>query len=175
MTKSLHLKLGKILFKLAEKNNSSDETYAQLKALTVLVADKNLLFKIKHLNDIEVQGLVKFAKADLQLNELMTNLLVIVWKSRLTDLLPGILKTYQKNYFEKAKISEVELITARDFSEKEMGKIIKNLEDKTDRKLEINSTVSKELIGGIQIFKDGKLTDLSVKARLDQLKQALSN
>ena len=96
MTKNLHLKLGKLLFVLAEKNNSLEETFLQLKILNKLFADKKLQFKVKYLNGIEVKILSKFAKEDLQLNELMKNLLVILWKSKLIDLLPKILEIFQK-------------------------------------------------------------------------------
>ena len=69
----------------------------------------------------------------------------------------------------------MELIIARQFSEQEMQNIIKKLKEKTKKKLEISIKISDDLIGGIQIFKNGKLTDLSIKARLNQLKQVLSN
>ncbi len=175
MTKNLHLKLGKLLFALAEKNHSLEETFLQLKILNKLFADKKLQFKVKYLNRIEVKILSQFAKEDLQLNELMKNLLVILWKSKLIDLLPKILEIFKKNYFSKVKISEMELIIARQFSEQEMENIIKKLKAKTEKKLEISIKISDNLIGGIQIFNNGKLTDLSIKARLTQLKQVLSN
>lgn len=70
-------------------------------------------------------------------------------------------------------ILEADVLTASELDKKQLKSIRAYLEKRFNKTIELNVNIDPELIGGFQIRVNHQLIDMSVRAQMDQLKQAL--
>ena len=80
---------------------------------------------------------------------------------------------FKKMYLEYKGILDVEVVSANPLSD-ELKESLKNkLSKKLDKTIILNEKIDKDIIGGIVLFINGKMIDLSVKNELNQIKRQL--
>ena len=84
----------------------------------------------------------------------------------------GLLK---KLYNKKNNIENVTAITAVELSDELKAKLISKLEKESGKKIQLETKVDKEILGGIILRTENSQTDASVRARLDAIKAQLSS
>lgn len=104
----------------------------------------------------------------LQLMKLLTE------KSR-ESLLEMIIRHFNDYYNDHHGIIEIDITSAYELDEKQVGTLIKQLETKTGKKVELNRQINSELIGGMLVRIDDTVIDGSVKHKLSQLKDRLTS
>ena len=105
--------------------------------------------------------------------ELLRNfLLVLVDKGR-TGQLEEIAREFERLVAEHEGIVNAELTTAVELSDKEAGRLLKQIEQASGRKVEATRSVDPGLIGGIVLQVGSHRLDASVRGRLDRLRREL--
>ena len=111
------------------------------------------------------------------LNKVTMSFFDIITRKGREAHLPEIAESFVKLYKKYKHITEVKLTTATPVSDEALNKIKAALLSSTvtDEKVEIETAVDPELIGGFVIEMDDKLYDASVAHKLEQVKKQFSN
>ena len=89
------------------------------------------------------------------------------------NLLAQIVKAFLQKYNEYAGIIEVEVYTAYELDETQKSSLHKALEEKTQKKVDMNVTVDASLKGGIAVRIDDTVIDGTIKHKLEELEEQL--
>lgn len=89
------------------------------------------------------------------------------------NLLDQIAKAFIEKYKEHAGIITVDVSVARELNSELQELLHKNLEQKTQKKVDMNITVDEELKGGMAIRIDDTVVDGTVKHKLQELEESL--
>lgn len=172
--KDLHLKFAKNLYKLAEKNNQTAKFFEEITYLKQLANESKFLETLDNLGLSEVSVIKEVLVKVLGQNysDGIVNMLVLLTANHQLKLIPSIQSVFQKLYFEAEGISDLLICTSRELSVKEQETLVKELRDKK-KKIHVEFVVNPDLIGGMQIYDNGKLTDFSLKNQLENLRRQL--
>ncbi len=89
------------------------------------------------------------------------------------NLLDQITEAFIEKYKEYAGIITVEVFVAQQLNSEQQELLHKNLEKKTQKKVDMNITVDKELKGGMAIRIEDTVIDGTVKHKLNELEESL--
>jgi F-type H+-transporting ATPase subunit delta len=89
------------------------------------------------------------------------------------NLLDQIAKAFIKKYKEYAGIITVNVYVARELSEDQRDTLHQQLEEKTQKNVEMNITLDESLKGGMAIRIEDTVIDGTVKHKLEQLEESL--
>jgi len=170
-----HIKYAKAIFNLATRQGIEEVVLKQLAELADLYNDEKFLALVKSLTFLETakgQELLKevFEKG---LEPTVFNLIILLFQNRRLTLLPRINQNYRKIYHQSKGIADITLITARAISKDEKTAYEKVLTTKSNKKISVTYEVNSALIGGVQYYEEGYLTDLSIRNYLQTLKKQL--
>jgi F-type H+-transporting ATPase subunit delta len=90
-------------------------------------------------------------------------------------LLPQIGQLFEAFKAQQEKTVEVEIISAFDLSGDLQDKVAKALSAKLDRKVNVQSSIDKSLLGGVVIRAGDTVIDGSVRGRLAKLAEAMNS
>lgn len=137
---------------------SNEELYNVLSNETIMKEDKKSIFN-NILSDEDNKILKNFFN-------------ILVDKDRICEI-KMIYLNFKKMYLEYKGILDVEVVSANPLSD-ELKESLKNkLSKKLDKTIILNEKIDKDIIGGIVLFINGKMIDLSVKNELNQIKRQL--
>jgi F-type H+-transporting ATPase subunit delta len=88
--------------------------------------------------------------------------------------LPEIAQQFHALVNAKSGVSDALIESAFPIDEAQLPEVVKSLEQRFARKLNAQVQVKPELIGGIRVVVGDEVLDTSVKARLEQMKVALT-
>jgi F-type H+-transporting ATPase subunit delta len=97
---------------------------------------------------------------------------LLVQNNRLT-LIPYIEKIFEEYKAADEGYVEVEVFTAFAFSEEENLKFASSLEKKLSKKVHMNITVDKSLIGGVLVRAGDRVIDGSIRGQLQHMQKVL--
>lgn len=170
-----HLKYAKALYRVAEKNSAAEVVLKDLEALSRLFKHKGFADLIKKINAGNNANLPKILTGIFgdKVNMYTLNLLLLLAKNRKLTLAPYIVEAYRQLYHETKKIKDLRILTARKLDHEEEKNITKSLEAKIGSKVSVRYEENPDLIGGMQIFEQGYLTDYSVRNYLEMMRKSL--
>ena len=177
---NFHITFAKALYKVAEKKNIADKVFGDLEILSHGSDTRDehglvsILKKLAFLKKEGQQAALRAAFRD-QMHEVTLNLLIILVRSKKCRLLPKIIEIYVQLYYADKGITEVRVCTARSLSESESRTLTEKVEHLTGKKIKARFAVKEDLIGGVQLYERGYVTDYSVKNYLDMLRKKLLN
>jgi F-type H+-transporting ATPase subunit delta len=90
------------------------------------------------------------------------------------DALPEIALQYHALVNARSGVSDALIESAFDVDAAQLAEVVAALEKRFGRKLTASVEVKPELIGGIRVVVGDEVLDTSVKARLEQMKVALT-
>jgi F-type H+-transporting ATPase subunit delta len=147
---------------------------------------KSLAFISAVLNDNEISVLInnpKVSKERLselmldicqeQVNEEISNFLKLLVQNNRLTLAPTISKLFEAYKAESEGYVDVEVATAYAFSKEEKQSFASALEKTLSKKVRMNVTVDKSLIGGVMVRAGDRVIDGSIKGQLQQLAKRL--
>jgi F-type H+-transporting ATPase subunit delta len=160
------------------KTTTDAEVASQLNALAAVAADDQL----RHLagNPKASASLVFNVVGDVlrhkQIEMLppVANLLHAVIDNGRLDALPEIALQYHALVNARSGVSDALIESAFDVDATQLAEVVAALEKRFGRKLTASVEVKPELIGGIRVVVGDEVLDTSVKARLEQMKVALT-
>ena len=102
------------------------------------------------------------------------NLLQVVLENDRLAVLPDVAAQFQALVNERTGVSDAVVYSAYPIEPAQLGDVKATLEKRFGRKLNATVVVQPELIGGIRVVVGDEVLDTSVKARLEQMKVALT-
>ncbi|MBL6985713.1 MAG: F0F1 ATP synthase subunit delta [Methylobacter sp.] len=108
-----------------------------------------------------------------QLDEEGANFLKLLVQNNRLTLAPTIAKLFEVYKAESEGYVDVEVATAYAFSKEEKQRFTSTLEKTLSKKVHMNVTVDKSLIGGVLVRAGDRVIDGSIKGQLQQLAKRL--
>ena len=100
-------------------------------------------------------------------NIMLKNFLFLLVNKNRIDEIKLIYLDFKNLYLEHSGILNVEVKSANELSEELLDSLKNKLSDKFNKKIILSKSVDKNIIGGIILYINGKMIDLSVKNELD--------
>jgi F-type H+-transporting ATPase subunit delta len=104
--------------------------------------------------------------------EVLHFIFVIIKKHR-EYLLDSIMFTLRKQYLQYNNIKEAKVISSYDLPEEDINRIKDILEKKTGKKIILNSEKDPTIIGGLKVWLENTVYDLSILGYLERLRSKL--
>jgi F-type H+-transporting ATPase subunit delta len=108
------------------------------------------------------------------LSPAVSNLLQVVIENARVVALPEIAAQYRTLINERSGVFDATVASAFPIDDAQLGAILPALEKRFGRKLKAHVVQDPELIGGIRVVVGDEVLDTSVRARLEQMKAALT-
>lgn len=108
-----------------------------------------------------------------EINEPTRLFLKLLARKDRINLLDQIIRAFIEKYKEYAGIITVEVYVARELSDSQLESLHEELEQKTQKKVDMNITLDESLKGGMAIRIDDTVIDGTVKHKLDELEESL--
>ena len=102
-----------------------------------------------------------------------TNFLKLLLQNNRLQLLPYIAKQFEALKADDEGYVDVEVVTAYAFTKEAKEKFSGNLEKAFNKKIHMNVTLDKSLIGGVLVRAGDRVIDGSVRGQLQHLQKAL--
>ena len=109
------------------------------------------------------------------LDEKVKNFIHTLASNKRLALLPYIRDLFAKMKAQQEKTIEVEITAAYELPVDLINKLAQSLSAKLNRKIDVNSSVDKSLLGGVVIHTGDMVIDGSVRGRLAKLAEALKS
>ena len=165
---------GRALFTLTEETARTETVFEDMKAVQKALCNNPEYVKLLDTPAISKdEKLLLIDKAFSKVDEYLLNLIKILCENHSVYMFEKSAETFFELYDEARGIERVEAVTAVALSEEQKKKLASKLATVTGKKIIIKNTVSKEILGGIQIRYSGKQIDGSIKTRLDSFEKSL--
>lgn len=164
------------LFQVGEESNSTTKLYEELNAvLDILKSDKNFYNVLKSplISKGEKKEIIENVFNNRIENDLKNFFKILIDKERISSL-ELIQKSFKELLNEKNNIVEGKAITAIPMSKEEIKKLEENLSSKYNTNIVLENIVDKTILGGVLVRLGNKEIDGTIKTRLENLKQELS-
>lgn len=164
------------IFQVGEESNSTTKLYEELNAvLDILKSDKNFYNVLKSplISKGEKKEIIENVFNDRIENDLKNFFKILIDKERISSL-ELIQKSFKELLNEKNNVIEGKAITAVPMSEEEIKKLEENLSSKYNTNIVLENIVDKTILGGVLVRLGNKEIDGTIKTRLENLKQELS-
>ena len=109
------------------------------------------------------------------IRELTRTFMKIMTRKNREDILPSVFASFLKKYNEYAGIVDINVVSAVKLSENEKKGLLKALEQKTGKKVQLHAQEDNSLKGGLKIRIDDTVYDGTVKHKLEQLESLFYN
>jgi F-type H+-transporting ATPase subunit delta len=108
-----------------------------------------------------------------RVDALTRNFLVLLTQKKRTENLPEIIVRFFQRVDQHRGVVKGEIYSAHPLSEDQVAKIRTRMDGLTGKKVELDSKVDADLIGGFVVKLNDTVYDLSVKGHLDRLREQL--
>ncbi len=162
------------LFQVASKGDLA-QAAQQLDALASVAGNPQLrqFADAPKVNDEQVFEVVT-SVANVALNDASKNLLRTVIGNGRLSVLPEIATQFHALVNARSGVSDAVIYSAFPIEPAQLADVVTALEKRFARKLNASVALQPELIGGIRVVVGDEVLDTSVKARLEQMKAALT-
>ena len=162
------------LFQVAEKGDLKQAS-AELEVLASVAANPQL----RQFADAPKSGAAQVfdvitSVANRPLSDASKNLLRAVIDNGRLSVLPEIAAQFHALVSERSGVSDAIVYSAFAIEPAQLADLVASLEKRFNRKLSATVQLQPELIGGIRVVVGDEVLDTSVKARLEQMKAALT-
>jgi F-type H+-transporting ATPase subunit delta len=166
---------ARALFEAAQAEGKLELVHTQAHELAEAVANADDLRAL--LDNPEADSRMKadvLAQVAKGADELIVNFVRLLAEKGRASELSGIAAELDTLVAIEQRILDVELTTAHELSEDEFGRILKQIEEASGRKVQASRSVDPDLIGGIVLQAGSMRLDASVRGRLNRLRQELA-
>jgi len=175
ITSNSHIKYASALHKVALKAGVEQNVLHDLENLSLLYADPQFSTGLKKIAFLEKSKLENVLTGTFKgaLAEVTMNLEILLGRNRKLSLLPRVYEAYSQLYHAHKHIEELKVCTSRKIGAEEEQMYIDRLQQSLDRPISVKFTSNPTLIGGVQVYSKGYVTDYSIKNYLERLKKHL--
>ena len=165
---------GEAAFKLAVEDKSIENWSVQLVRLSTIVADSQT---IDVLSDPKIDNAtsLKFLSSFLDdaSNKNFFSFLSLLIETKRIIYMQEISEIFESLKFKYNNIRVVEVESAHEVSADQLDSLTSLLKDKYQSEVKVKLSVNKALMAGLKIKSNNEVIDLTIKNRLDQMKQQL--
>jgi F-type H+-transporting ATPase subunit delta len=162
------------VFEIALEKNELDRWQADLQKMVGVVSDSTFLAALDS-PKIKIEDKSRFLKERLgDINPLALNLALLLITRTGIGVITEIAGEYKRLLDSYHGIETAEVTTAVQLDDKEKQKLADRLGVLVDAKVELNTQVDPEILGGIIARVGGKLLDGSTRSKLTALKKELA-
>ena len=173
----LNKRYAKALFDLADKSSEQVEEFYRDMTFVANVFSDNLSLQAIMKNYVIKSGKKKNIVRELFEGKIskpaLEFTLFVIQKDRGRHLL-GIALAYIEIYKEFKNITTVILYTTEPADDNTKNRIISSIKQFTDKTVELDNKIDKNLIGGFRLFFDGHLYDASLFTKFKKLNKSFS-
>lgn len=165
---------GEAAFKLAVEDKSIENWSVQLAKLSTIVADSqtiDVLSDPKIDNATSLKFLLSFL--DDVSNKNFLSFLSLLIETKRIIYMQEISEIFESLKFKYNNIRVVEVESAHEVSADQLDSLTSLLKDKYQSEVKVKLSVNKTLMAGLKIKSNNEVIDLTIKNRLDQMKQQL--
>ena len=164
------------LFELADENNETSEIYSEIVDLNDVISSNKNLYDVlrspfitrEEKREIVVELFDGKVKKDTK-----NFLLVLIDKDRTTEL-SSIVQAYKQMLNDKLNIAEGKVFTAVPLSPEQISELEKKLSAKYNKNVKLENRIDKSILGGVLVRIGNEEIDGTVKSRLNDLSEVLS-
>lgn len=162
------------LYELCKENDCLKPTYNLLKSFSVVASKEylNLLSFFESDNNKKFQAIDKLFRENSSL--LIKHFLYTMIKNHQMQNFINIFDIFEQKYFLEENILKVHIFSIRKLEKSELEKIEIILEKKMHKKIIFDNIIDESLIGGIKIVINDLIIDYSIKAKLLNIQQNIS-
>ena len=153
------------LFQLAEEENQLSQVYSEIEDLNKVILDNKDLYDV-----LRSPFIGKDEKLDIA-DKLFTDKLS---KNTRTTELDSIGKSYKQMLDEKNNVAEGKVITAIALSPDKLAELEGKLSAKYNKTIRLTNEIDESILGGALVKIGNEEIDGSIKSRLDDIKDTLS-
>ena len=153
------------LFQLAEEENQLSQVYSEIEDLNKVILDNKDLYDV-----LRSPFIGKDEKLDIA-DKLFTDKLS---KNTRTTELDSIVKSYKQMLDEKNNVAEGKVITAIALSPDKLAELEGKLSAKYNKTIRLTNEIDESILGGALVKIGNEEIDGSIKSRLDDIKDTLS-
>ena len=159
------------LFSLAKEEDKLDEIFEDFSAfIKAYEEDSNIKKVFSMLSKGEKKDIVKKIASE---NKIFANFLFILIDKDRFDLVKLMYLDFKKMYYSEKNILQAEVVTKIPLDEQTKQKLLSKLKEKYNKDLILIETVDENILGGIILYVDTEVIDLSVKQKLNDLRKRL--
>lgn len=169
------LRYGRALFEVARDSDSLEQTIRDLKLIETVLSKApealqfftNLVAREREVLQVLESGFKPFV------SEQTWRFLELLLKRKRLGVLEWIPRVFQRHYDEHFGILETRVEGVYQLSEEEKKAIAVRLEKMTKKKIRIDFSLNKSLIGGFKLFLGEKLIDSSIANQLQRIRKIM--
>lgn len=164
------------VYKLAVANNSLSQWSKMLQLAAEIAEDEqvklligNPVVSAKQLGDIFLEiGRSKF-------NAEARNLMMLLIENKRIVVLSQISQLFEQLRAQHEGVLEAKIVSAFAMENRQLKKLVEDLEQKFKRKIEAQVSIDPELIGGVKVEVGDEILDASVRGKLEAMAVALKS
>ena len=167
---------GNALFELANDEQISDRIYEELQSVLDIFNQEKDYMRLLNARSIDVnerKALLDEAFSS-HIHSYLMNFMKLLIDRGAISCFPECAKVYRLRYHEAAGIVEAKVTSAAPLSEEQLAALREKLGRLSGKKVEIQTNVNPELIGGLCVDMQGKRYDNSVLTQLQQIRRSLT-
>lgn len=175
MSSEISERYAQALFELAFDENTVKETKQQAESILQLTKDTPELldfFRAVKVTKEEKKDLINRVFSDAYDKYMVSFMNLLIDKGRM-DYLKEILRVLIQKANDELGIQEATVYSARKLSDEDLAKIKGALEKKTGKEIVLENQIDEQLIAGIKVVVGNNITDVSMKRRIEGMKEAL--
>jgi F-type H+-transporting ATPase subunit delta len=164
------------LSKISKDIKELEEIQQNLKGLKQILEEKQDVFKLlKHpgVPQVEKFKIIESIAKELKFSKTASEFIKLIVGDGIVEHLEDILNKYSAILRAINKEIKVKIQTAHSQDRKTLDEIKEVLSKKFGRKIVLEFSENKDLIGGFRIIADGQAFDCSVKGELEQIREIL--
>ena len=162
------------VFKRAKETKSSEKWSKTLAFLASILSDQSLAVFVNNpkVSNEQLSGLM-LDVSEGQVDTEGANFLKLLVQNRRLNLVPHIAKIFEEYKAEDEGYLDVDVYVAYQFSKEAKQDFASKLAKRLGKKVNMNVTVDKSLIGGVLVRAGDKVIDGSIKGQLQHMQKAL--
>lgn len=166
---------GRALFEVAQERDKLDEIREQIGAFADALSESRELslffFSPYFSTEEKKEGLRKAVDGA---DEEVMNFLDLLLENHRMPVIHRVRREYDRLWAEENRLLPVDVTSAIELDEKTVRSIGDRIGEQTNRKVELNSHVDPEILGGIVLRVGNSILDASIRRRLEQLRRQVA-
>lgn len=170
------IRYAQALFELAEEQNQTSEIYSEIVELNDVISSNRNLYDVLRspfIGKDEKKSVVAELFAQSVHKDTKNFLMVLIDNDRTTEL-SSIVQAYKQMLNDKFNIAEGEVFTAIPLSPEQISELEKKLSAKYNKNVKLENKIDKGILGGVLVRIGNEEIDGTVKSRLSDLSEVLS-
>ena len=164
-------------YQVSKEENQKDLLFSQMMQIKKILLENLDLIRVLNLPNVgkkEKKNIVENVFSG-KLSDYIVNFFKILIDNNKTSLIFKIIEKYKFVYYKENNFKEVTIISAIDLNELQKNKILCKCEKLFNKKIITNYLIDEEIMGGFIIKSDDKIVDMSVKNKLNNMKNTMLN